>query len=263
MAKNILPVLALGGIFLWLTQRKSATGSIPPPVAGFTATPTSGIVPLAVELTDASSGEITGRMWSFGDGTQEADTVNPTHTYMGAATYIVTLAVTGPGGSSQAQLTITTQLTTPGPALVRGSILSVRAAVQGEPYTGDSGILVVSPGDSVAVEVTWRAETKDFVGTPIPWPYYLLAAAGGYVGGVRTLIGLVHAWDPSVQPHAPGTYTTQYPPMVIASDALLQETPLEIVMGASRSDELGVPNPLIADEMHSTYAYSTWTVKVV
>ena len=68
------------------------------PVAGFSANLTAGAAPLAVQFTDASTGSITGRTWSFGDGgTSTAQ--HPSHTYTAAGVYDVSLAVTGPGGS--------------------------------------------------------------------------------------------------------------------------------------------------------------------
>jgi PKD repeat protein len=52
----------------------------------------------SVNFLDQSTGEITGWLWDFGDGSTSAER-NPTHTYVGAGTYNVTLTVTGPGGS--------------------------------------------------------------------------------------------------------------------------------------------------------------------
>jgi PKD repeat protein len=74
----------------------------PPPVAGFSATPTNGIRPLAVTFTDASTGVITNLFWSFGDNqtTNTAAGAAVSHTYSNANTYPVTLIASGPGGSS-------------------------------------------------------------------------------------------------------------------------------------------------------------------
>jgi len=70
----------------------------PPPSAGFTGTPLSGVAPLTVNFTDSSLGVITGRSWSFGDsGT--ANGTNPSHVYAEPGTYAVSLTVTGPGGT--------------------------------------------------------------------------------------------------------------------------------------------------------------------
>ncbi|MBI5669851.1 MAG: PKD domain-containing protein [Chloroflexi bacterium] len=83
-----------------VTQKPNA------PVAGFVATPTSGNAPLTVQFTNQSTGQITSYRWDFGDGTQ-SDTQNPSHTYATPGTYTVTLTVTGPGGTDDAQGTVT------------------------------------------------------------------------------------------------------------------------------------------------------------
>ncbi|MBN1805607.1 MAG: PKD domain-containing protein [Sedimentisphaerales bacterium] len=71
----------------------------PPPDANFTATPRSGISPLVVKFTDTSTGNISGRLWNFGDGTTSKER-DPSHTYEKDGSYTVSLTVTGPGGSS-------------------------------------------------------------------------------------------------------------------------------------------------------------------
>jgi PKD repeat protein len=72
------------------------------PVAGFSGTPTNGTAPLAVTFTDASTGTITNWLWNFGDGYSVTNTSNASvnHTYTNAATYSVSLTVTGPGGAN-------------------------------------------------------------------------------------------------------------------------------------------------------------------
>ena len=74
--------------------------SEPPEVIGadFTADLTSGPVPLTVNYTDQSTGDITSWSWDFGDGAISTEQ-NPFHTYTDAGTYTVSLAVTGPCGS--------------------------------------------------------------------------------------------------------------------------------------------------------------------
>ncbi|MEL6524684.1 MAG: PKD domain-containing protein, partial [Chloroflexota bacterium] len=71
----------------------------PRPIAAFTQDRTTGTTPLVVRFTDQSSGEITSRSWSFGDG-GSSSIQNPIYTFRTAGTYTVTLTVTGPGGSS-------------------------------------------------------------------------------------------------------------------------------------------------------------------
>lgn len=71
---------------------------VPPPVADFTASPTSGMAPLAVDFTDLST-DATTWSWDFGDGDSSSDR-NPSHTYDNPDSYTVTLTVTGPGGTN-------------------------------------------------------------------------------------------------------------------------------------------------------------------
>ena len=68
------------------------------PTASFSGTPTFGAVPLAVQFTDSSIGDVTSWFWEFGDsGTSTAQ--NPSWTYGVAGSYTVRLTVGGPGGS--------------------------------------------------------------------------------------------------------------------------------------------------------------------
>jgi PKD repeat protein len=72
-----------------------------PPKAVFSGSPTNGATPLTVTFTDSSTGPITNRFWSFGDGgtTNFVDATNPAHTYTDGV-YNVTLIVSGSGGAS-------------------------------------------------------------------------------------------------------------------------------------------------------------------
>lgn len=82
------------------TASRSVT-ILPPaaaPAADFTAAPASGTAPLPVQFTDASTGTVAARSWSFGDGGSSSET-SPAHTYATAGTYSVSLTVTGPGGT--------------------------------------------------------------------------------------------------------------------------------------------------------------------
>jgi PKD repeat protein len=76
------------------------------PVAQFSANPTSGTSPLAVQFTDQSSGNITSYSWNFGDGVGASTQQSPSYVYNTPGTYTVTLTVTGPGGSNLAQTVI-------------------------------------------------------------------------------------------------------------------------------------------------------------
>ncbi|HTY15447.1 MAG TPA: PEGA domain-containing protein, partial [Methanoregulaceae archaeon] len=72
-----------------------------PPVANFTADPTSGQAPLMVQFTDESTGIVTGWAWDFNnDGHIDSTAQDPMYTYHLPGTYSVNLTVTGPGGSN-------------------------------------------------------------------------------------------------------------------------------------------------------------------
>ncbi|MCB2230977.1 PKD domain-containing protein [bacterium] len=69
-----------------------------PPVADFSADPTSGVAPLAVQFTDLSTNNPTGWSWNFGDG-GTSTLQNPSHTYTTAGTYTVSLTASNAFGS--------------------------------------------------------------------------------------------------------------------------------------------------------------------
>ncbi|MGZ8629904.1 MAG: CBM96 family carbohydrate-binding protein [Actinomycetota bacterium] len=82
----------------------------PAPTASFTATPTTGTAPLAVNFTDTSSGSPTSWAWNFGDGGTSASP-SPSHTYSTTGTYTATLTVTNTQGSSSTSRLITVSTT--------------------------------------------------------------------------------------------------------------------------------------------------------
>jgi hypothetical protein len=53
-----------------------------------------------VAFTDLSLGEINSWQWDFGDGSSSCEQ-NPTHRYLKAGLYVVTLYVEGPEGKSR------------------------------------------------------------------------------------------------------------------------------------------------------------------
>jgi PKD repeat protein len=70
-----------------------------PPEADFSCESTVGVVPLTVEFTDESTGEIASWAWDFNDdGEVDSTEQSPIHEYGTAGTYTVSLEVTGPGG---------------------------------------------------------------------------------------------------------------------------------------------------------------------
>jgi len=72
-----------------------------PPVAAFTANPTSGPIPLEVTFTDQSINGPTSWTWDFGDGSPVSHDQNPVHTYTAVDQYTVTLTVSNVFGSDE------------------------------------------------------------------------------------------------------------------------------------------------------------------
>ena len=102
------------------------------PNAGFTATPTNGAAPLLVNFTDASSGTLTGWLWTFGDGSTSTLT-SPNYTYTNAGTFSVSLMVFGPLGSNTllaANLITVTNVFAPAVAAFTASPLTGAAPLQ-------------------------------------------------------------------------------------------------------------------------------------
>ena len=73
-------------------------GGPQPPVADFTASPTSGAAPLTVSFTDTSTNSPTSWSWTFGDG-GTSTSQDPSHQYTSAGDHTVSLTATNAGGS--------------------------------------------------------------------------------------------------------------------------------------------------------------------
>jgi beta propeller repeat protein len=81
------------------TNYINVTTPLKPPVADFTATPTSVKVSAKVSFKDKSTGNPSKWMWTFGDNTSST-TENPTHAYRKAGKYTVSLTVTNLAGNN-------------------------------------------------------------------------------------------------------------------------------------------------------------------
>jgi PKD repeat protein len=69
------------------------------PSSSFTATPLTGVLPLAVQFSDGSTNGPMLWVWDFGDGTT-SPLPDPIHTYTSAGSYNVKLTVSNTGGAS-------------------------------------------------------------------------------------------------------------------------------------------------------------------
>jgi PKD repeat protein len=111
------------------------------PTASFSAAPTSGTAPLAVQFTDTSSGSPATWAWDFGDGAT-ATTQNPAHTYTAAGTYTVSLTVSNGAGSDTA---------------TRAGLISVTSSGDiGHPDGSTSGAGAAATGEKPESKLWWN-----------------------------------------------------------------------------------------------------------
>jgi len=110
------PILASGILFAAMASfgcgSSSASLASDPsapvsPSALFTFAPTAPATGQTVTFADASTGSPTAWSWAFGDGTAPSTAQNPTHTYLAAGTFTVTLTATNAVGSDSASHTVT------------------------------------------------------------------------------------------------------------------------------------------------------------
>ncbi|MGO9244477.1 MAG: PKD domain-containing protein [Verrucomicrobiia bacterium] len=84
-----------------VTLGLSSLGSVGPPSALFSGSPTNGSAPLTVTFADTSTGSITNRFWSFGDGgTTNTTATSVQYVYQTTGSNQVSLIVSGLGGSN-------------------------------------------------------------------------------------------------------------------------------------------------------------------
>ncbi|MFH1756395.1 MAG: PKD domain-containing protein, partial [Candidatus Latescibacterota bacterium] len=149
----------------------SVTASTPPPpVAAFTGSPTSGLVPLTVNFTDQSTGSPTSWSWTFGDGgTSTAQ--NPSHQYTAAGSYTVSLTATNAYGSDGETKTNYITVTVPPPPV---------AAFTGSPTSGTVPLTVNFTDQSTGSPTSWSWTFGDGGTSTAQNPSHQYTAAGTY-----------------------------------------------------------------------------------
>lgn len=91
------------GVFTYQPADDTCVESTSPPLAGFSFS----VSDLDVQFTDTSTGTITERLWTFGDGATAGNDAAPSHTYGAAGTYNVTLKVSNSAGSDSITQAVT------------------------------------------------------------------------------------------------------------------------------------------------------------
>ena len=141
------------------------------PVAAFSGTPTSGVAPLTVAFTDATTGDVDTWLWDFGDG-QTSTLQNPSHEYTSAGQYTVSLTATGPAGEDTA--------TQAGYIDVSPAPVAPVADFSGTPDRGRAP-LTVSFTDATTGDVdTWLWDFGDGQTSTLQNPSHEYTSAGQY-----------------------------------------------------------------------------------
>lgn len=149
-----------------------------PPVADFSATPTSGLSPLVVSFTDTSTGGVpTIWAWDFGDG-GTSTLQNPSHTYTASGSYSVSLTVTNPYGTDTYTRT----------AYILVDVIPPVAEFAGLPTSGVSPFVVDFTDLSTGgVATSWAWSFGHLGGTSaLQNPSFTYTAAGSYTVSLTT-----------------------------------------------------------------------------
>jgi len=138
--------------------------------SNFTATPTSGKVPLNVTFTDTSDASPIRWLWNFGDGTNSTEQ-NPVHTYTTAGTYNVSLRAWNDLGSDTMEKTgyITVRLPAPPVANFTAS-----------PLTGGKPLKVSFNDTSTNMPERWLWTFGDGTNATVQNPVHTYTQAGNY-----------------------------------------------------------------------------------
>jgi PKD repeat protein len=139
--------------------------------ADFSASPRSGTAPLDVRFSDASTGNITSRLWSFGDG-QSSTATNPVHTYQSAGIFDVSLTVSGPNGSDFKTRAGYITANEPSPTTV--------AAFSADKTSGEAPLTVEFTDESQGDIASWHWTFGDGASSTQQNPAHTYLQAGSY-----------------------------------------------------------------------------------
>ena len=142
------------------------------PVAAFSASPTSGNVPLNVTFTDTSTGSPTSWNWNFGDGANST-VENPGHKYSKAGNYTVALTVSNAAGNNTT--TKTNYIKVAGT-----SSQSPIAAFSASPTSGNTPLNVTFTDSSTGSPTAWSWSFGDGTSSAVKNPVHTYSTAGSY-----------------------------------------------------------------------------------
>lgn len=147
-----------------------------PPVAVFSASPSSGTAPLTVRFNDTSRGDPGLWDWSFGDGTSSISR-NATHRYAEPGRYTVTLRVRDATGANASVRT--------GAITVAAPVKRPTAAFRAVPRSGAEPLAVQFTDVSTGSPRAWRWTFGDGTTSTERNPRHVYREAGSYTIGLR------------------------------------------------------------------------------
>ncbi len=154
----------------------STSAQTPPPqvpTASFTVNPTSGIAGQTnFQFTDTSTGSVTSRLWTFGDGIT-ANVANPTHIFANPGVYTVTLTATNSSGSTTSTTNI--NVTAPVPATP-----NVNPSFTFTPANPGPGDVISFTDTSTGSPTSWAWDFGDGVTSTEQNPRHAYAYASQY-----------------------------------------------------------------------------------
>lgn len=167
-----------------------------PPLASFTASPSSGIAPLTVQFDASAStdngGTIASYRWAFGDNSAAGSGVKTSHAFQAIGTYTVTLTVTDNGGatgSTTRQVSVSETATLSKVAGIDvGDMTACAVGVDGKAWCwGPNDFGQLGTGDVVQAYVPRRA-AEGYSFTKIS-----VSTGGAYACGISTT-GQAYCW---------------------------------------------------------------------
>jgi len=169
-------------------------GTTPPPppqlpTAAFNASTYNGIAgQTTFTFTDVSSGTITSRLWTFGDGQTATNVTTPSHVYANAGVYTVTLTVTNTAGSNSASVNVS--VTAPVPATP-----NVTPAFTFNPSNPVTAQVIAFTDASTGSPASWAWDFGDGVTSTSQNPTHAYAYAGQYTVtlAVRNAVSYAYA----------------------------------------------------------------------